>query len=122
LLALDERKIEQLEKAVQQKSIMSTQDDEDYHFLMSLLPHLRDIPKRRKPGVRLALHQVFIEEGSGESDLLSGVVVHLIIPIELFQFHRHHMEYSLQKVNTLHTTYSTTQPLQRTTIYIRASC
>jgi hypothetical protein len=31
LLALEERKIEQLEKAAQQKS-MSTQQDEDYHF------------------------------------------------------------------------------------------
>jgi hypothetical protein len=50
------------------KSIMSTQEDEDYHFLMSLLPHFRDIPKRRKLAVRLALQQVLIEEGSGESD------------------------------------------------------
>ena len=41
LLALEERKIEQLEKVVQQKSIMSTQEDEGYHFLTSLLPHLR---------------------------------------------------------------------------------
>jgi len=48
---LDKRKIEQLEKAVQQKSIMSTQEDEDYHFFMSLLPHLRDIPKREKLAV-----------------------------------------------------------------------
>ena len=32
LLALEERKIEQLEKAVQQKSIISTQEDEDYQF------------------------------------------------------------------------------------------
>jgi len=31
-LALKERKIEQLEKAVQQKSIMSTQEDEDCNF------------------------------------------------------------------------------------------
>jgi 5-methylcytosine-specific restriction endonuclease McrBC regulatory subunit McrC len=51
LLALDKRKIEQLEKAVQQESIMSTQEDEDYHFLMSLLSHLRDIPKREKLAV-----------------------------------------------------------------------
>jgi len=69
LLALEERKIEQLEKAAQQKSIMSTQEDEDSHFLMSLLPHLRDILKRRTLAVRLALQQVLIEEGSGESDL-----------------------------------------------------
>jgi hypothetical protein len=33
LLALEE-KIEQLEKAVQQKLIISTQEDEDYRFLM----------------------------------------------------------------------------------------
>ena len=32
LLALEEREIEQLEKAVQQKSIISTQEDEDYQF------------------------------------------------------------------------------------------
>ena len=32
LLALEERNIEQLEKAVRQKSIMSTQEDEDYHI------------------------------------------------------------------------------------------
>jgi len=32
LQALKEKKIEQLEKAVQQKSIMSTQEDEDCHF------------------------------------------------------------------------------------------
>jgi hypothetical protein len=64
LLELEERKTE-LEKAVQQKSIMSTQEDEDYHFLTSLLPHLREIPKRRKLAVRLALQQVLIEERSG---------------------------------------------------------
>jgi hypothetical protein len=47
---------------------MSTEEDEYYHFLVSLLPHLRDIPKRQKLAVRLALQQVLIEEGSGESD------------------------------------------------------
>jgi len=99
MLVLEGRKVEQLEKAVQQKSIMSTQEDEDYHFFTSLLPHLRDIPKRRKLAVRLALQQVLIEEGSGESDR-TGVLVHRIIPIILFQLHRHHTECSLQKVNT----------------------
>jgi len=43
LLALEGRKIEQLEKAVQQKSILSAQEGEDHHFVMSLLPHLKDI-------------------------------------------------------------------------------
>lgn len=68
LLALEGRKIEQLEKTAQKKSSMSTHEDEDSHFLMSLLHHLRDIPKRRKLAVRLALQQVLIEEGSVESD------------------------------------------------------
>jgi hypothetical protein len=47
LLALEERKFEQLKKAVQQKSIVSTQEDEACHFLTSLLPRLRDMPKKR---------------------------------------------------------------------------
>ena len=47
---------------------MCTQEDEDYHILMSLVPHLRDIPKRRKLAVRLALQQVLMEERNGESD------------------------------------------------------
>ena len=68
LLALEERKIEQLEKVVQQKSIMSTQEDEDYNFSISLLPHLRNIKKRRKLALRFVLQQVLIKEGSGESD------------------------------------------------------
>jgi hypothetical protein len=48
--------------------IMSTQ--EDYHFLVGLLPHLRDIhvTKIEKLAIRLALQQVLVEEGSGESD------------------------------------------------------
>jgi len=37
-------------------------DDEDYHFLMSLLLHLKDIPKQRKLSVRMKLQQVLIEQ------------------------------------------------------------
>ena len=48
--------------------ITSIEEDEDTQFSMGLLPHLRDVPKRRKLTVRLALQQVLIEEGSGESD------------------------------------------------------
>jgi hypothetical protein len=36
--------------------------------LMSLLSHLRDIPKREKLAVWLALLKVLIDEGRGESD------------------------------------------------------
>jgi len=100
LLALEQRKIEQLEKAEQRKSIMSNQEDDDSHFLMSLLPHLSDIPKRRKLAVRSVLQEFLIEEGVGNQIALSWVLIHRIIPSELFQFHRHHMESSLQKVNT----------------------
>jgi hypothetical protein len=113
LLALEERKFEQLEKAVQQKSIMSTQEDEDYHSLMSLLLHLRDIPKRRKLAVRLALQQVLIEEGSGESDRTewsSGSLYYsnstVPTPSSLYGMQSSEIEHTLQ------TTYSTTQPSQ----------
>lgn len=36
--------------------------DEDYHFLMSILPHLRDIPKHRKLAVRQKLQQIILDE------------------------------------------------------------
>jgi len=39
-----------------------TGEDEDYHFLMSLLPHLKEIPKNRKLFVRQKLQQVIIDE------------------------------------------------------------
>jgi hypothetical protein len=47
LLALEVRKIEQLGKAVQQKWITSSQEDEDYKIFMSFLPHLRDKTKTK---------------------------------------------------------------------------
>jgi len=111
---LEERKIEQLEKAVQQKSITSTQEDEDYHFLLSLLPHLRDIPKRRKLAVRLAMEQVLIEEGSGESDRTewsssSSYYSNSTVPTPSSSYGMQ----SSESENTLHTTYSTTKSSQR---------
>ena len=114
MLALEERKIEQLEKAVQQKSIMSTQEDEDYLFLMSLLPHFRDIPKRRKLAVRLALQQVLIEEGGGESDrsewsFVSSYYSSSTVPSPSSSCGMQASE----SEHTLHTIYSTNQPSQR---------
>jgi len=36
--------------------------DEVYHFLMSLLPHLHDVPKRKKLAIRTRIQQVLMEE------------------------------------------------------------
>jgi len=43
------------------KTCEELEKDEDYRFLMSLLPHLRDVPKRRKLDIRIRL-QVLMEE------------------------------------------------------------
>jgi len=83
---------------------------------MSLLPHFRDIPKRRKLAVRLALQQVLIEEGSGESDLTewsSGLSYYSnsTVPAPSSSYGMQ----SSESEHTLHTTYSTTQQSQRYT-------
>lgn len=63
LLSLETRKIEHLEKMHTNKQAHEElEKDEDYHFLMSLLPHLRDIPKRRKLATRVRLQQVLMDE------------------------------------------------------------
>lgn len=62
-LQLEMRKMEQLERMQKiKKSSENLEYDEDYHFLMSLLPHLRDIPKKRKLSARMRLQQVLLEE------------------------------------------------------------
>nr|CAI5845003.1 unnamed protein product [Callosobruchus analis] len=49
LFALEQKKVEQLEKRYERSNVSEDLNkNEDYHFLMSLLPHLRDIPKRKK--------------------------------------------------------------------------
>jgi len=63
LLSLEKRKIEQFEKMHEsKKTFEELEKDEDCHFLMSLLPHLRDGPKRRKLAIRIRLQQVLMEE------------------------------------------------------------
>ena len=63
LLSLEKRKIEQFERMHQsKKTCEELEKDEDYHFLMSLLPHLRDVPKRRKLAIRTRLQEVLMEE------------------------------------------------------------
>ena len=44
------------------KTFEELEKDEYYHFLMSLLPHLRNVPKRRKLFIRARLQQVLMEE------------------------------------------------------------
>nr|CAH7735679.1 unnamed protein product [Callosobruchus chinensis] len=61
LLALEQKKVEQLEKRYERSNVSEDLNkDEDYHFLMSLLPHLRDIPKRKKLETRMHLQQVLM--------------------------------------------------------------
>jgi len=63
LLSLQKRKIEQFEKMHEsKKTCEELQKDEDSHFLVSLLPHLRDVPTRRKLAIRTSLQQVLMEE------------------------------------------------------------
>jgi len=63
LLSLEKRKIEQFEKMCESKKICEElEKDEDCHFLISLLPHIRDVPKRRKLAIRTRLQQVLMEE------------------------------------------------------------
>ena len=62
-LSLEKRKIEQFEKMHEsKKTFEELEKDEDCHFLMSLLPHLRDVPRRRKLSIRTRLQQVLMEE------------------------------------------------------------
>ncbi|XP_014271139.1 uncharacterized protein [Halyomorpha halys] len=62
-LQLEMRKMEQFERMQKmRKTSEDFEDDEDYHFLMSLLPHLRDIPKNRKLSARMRLQKVLMEE------------------------------------------------------------
>jgi len=81
---------------------------------MILLPHFRDIPKRRKLAVRLELQQDFIETGSGESDRTewssgSSYYSNSTVPTPSSSYGMQ----SPESEHTLHTTYSTTEPSQR---------
>jgi hypothetical protein len=62
LVSLEERKLQYFRQLHERKEKSSTHEDENYHFLMDLLPHLRDVRKRRKLAVRLKLQQVLMEE------------------------------------------------------------
>ncbi|CAH1997522.1 unnamed protein product [Acanthoscelides obtectus] len=59
LVLLEQRKVEQLEKRYERSNTSEDLNkDDDCHCLMSLLPHLRDIPKKKKLATRMRLQQV----------------------------------------------------------------
>lgn len=60
MLLLEEKKIDLLKNTNRQHD----DDSEDYHFLMSLLPHLQSLDPLRKLKVRNKLTQVIIDETS----------------------------------------------------------
>ncbi|CAI6370203.1 unnamed protein product [Macrosiphum euphorbiae] len=63
LIEIEKQKLERFDNIKENtKNSDNYKDDEDFHFLMSLLPHLRDLPKQRKLSVRLKLQQVLMEE------------------------------------------------------------
>ncbi|CAL1538133.1 unnamed protein product [Lymnaea stagnalis] len=59
-ISLEKRKSDQLEKMP--SSRMRYENDEDYYFLMSLLPYLKDVPKRRKLATRIVIQKIVLEE------------------------------------------------------------
>ena len=68
LLSLEKRKTEQFEKMQERKKTCEGfEKDEDFHFLTSLLLHLRDDPKRRKLAIGTRLQQVLMEEDMTEA-------------------------------------------------------
>ncbi|KAG8233818.1 hypothetical protein J437_LFUL008039, partial [Ladona fulva] len=58
LLEIEEKKL----LAYQQRKSNLLDEDADFHFLMSLLPYLRKVPKQRKMLVRTKLQQIFCDE------------------------------------------------------------
>nr|CAI5868126.1 unnamed protein product [Callosobruchus analis] len=75
LLALEQKKVEQLEKRYERSNVSEDLNkDEDYHFLMSLLPHLRDIPKRKKLETRMHLQQVLMNAEQTEETRPSSAI------------------------------------------------
>lgn len=67
LISLKQRKVEQLEKRYERTNTPEDfNKDDDYYFLMSLLPYLHDIPKSKKLATRMQLQQVLINAAETE--------------------------------------------------------
>ena len=57
LMRIEQEKIEEIKKMSSKKE----PDDEDYHFFMSLLPYMRNMPPRLKLKTRAKLQNVILE-------------------------------------------------------------
>lgn len=67
LISLEQRKVEHLEKRYERTNTPEDfNKDDDYYFLMSLLPYLHDIPKSKKLATRMQLQQVLINAAETE--------------------------------------------------------
>ncbi|XP_050296731.1 uncharacterized protein LOC126750512 isoform X2 [Anthonomus grandis grandis] len=62
LLEIEQKKLEEFKKKNAPVTKKVDQEDADYHFLMSLLPYLKNVPEERKMIVRNKLQQVFCDE------------------------------------------------------------
>lgn len=62
LIAIEQQKIAHLDAMASQSQSNTEIQDEDYFFLMSLLPHLRSISKDRKLQTRIKIQQLIIDE------------------------------------------------------------
>lgn len=67
MLALEEEKLKWFK---QRKVETDTHRDYDYHFLMSLLPHFKNVKQERKLLVQLKLQQVLLDEVSSYKNQL----------------------------------------------------
>ncbi|KAG5875830.1 hypothetical protein JTB14_017261 [Gonioctena quinquepunctata] len=91
MLSLEQRNVEHLDK-VQERTDTTDEvvKDEDYYFLMNLLPHLRDIPKGRKLATRISIHQMLVT-GMRQQCQVPGHISHRIplLMIHNLQIHHH---------------------------------
>ncbi|GLH01546.1 Uncharacterized protein GBIM_07670 [Gryllus bimaculatus] len=58
LMRLEEERMEEIKRMSLRKE---ERDDEDYHFLMSLLPHMRNLPGRLKLKTRTKMQNILLE-------------------------------------------------------------
>lgn len=59
IIGIEEEKLRAYKEKSKEKP---KEDDSDFHFCMSLLPYMRNIPEKRKLAVRIKLQQILLEE------------------------------------------------------------
>lgn len=72
LLTIEKQKLLQFNRIQANTHKKNYEEDEDFHFLMSLLPHMREIPKNKKLAVRLKIQNVLIEEQTKKYDTVGS--------------------------------------------------